>query len=89
MTHSLYTKFILGYLVFGLLGFVIIATFSSKVTYRYLVRSEAESLYDEANLRPSPVWKPSPFTLTRRRGSSTATERSSQRPRPETASAAR
>ena len=27
MTHSLYAKFILGYLVFGLIGFVFIATF--------------------------------------------------------------
>ena len=33
MTHSLYTKFILGYLVFGLIGFVFIATFSSHITY--------------------------------------------------------
>ena len=32
MTHSLYSKFILGYLVFGLLGFVFIATFSSRMT---------------------------------------------------------
>ena len=30
MTHSLYSKFILGYLVFGLLGFVFIATFSYR-----------------------------------------------------------
>ena len=36
MTHSLYTKFILGYLLFGLLGFILIATFSSQLTYRYL-----------------------------------------------------
>ena len=32
MTHSLYTKFVLGYLLFGLLGFVLIATFSSHMT---------------------------------------------------------
>ena len=50
MTHSLYTKFILGYLVFGLIGFVFIATFSSHITYRYLVREESAALYDEANL---------------------------------------
>ena len=37
MTHSLYAKFILGYLVFGLIGFVFIATFSSHITYRYLI----------------------------------------------------
>ena len=28
MTRSLYTKFLLGYLVFGLLGFIFIATTS-------------------------------------------------------------
>ena len=35
MTHSLYYKFILGYLVFGLLGFASIATLSSRMTERY------------------------------------------------------
>ena len=33
MTRSLYTKFLLGYLVFGLLGFIFIATMSSEITY--------------------------------------------------------
>ena len=50
MTHSLYAKFILGYLVFGLIDFVFIATFSSHITYRYLISEESEALYDEANL---------------------------------------
>ena len=50
MTHSLYAKFILGYLVFGLIGFVFIATCSSHITYRYLISEESEALYDEANL---------------------------------------
>lgn len=49
MTHSLYYKFILGYLVFGLLGFVAIATFSSEITERYLVQEQSDTLYDEAN----------------------------------------
>ncbi len=53
MTHSLYTKFILGYLLFGLLGFVTIATFSSHITYRYLLNERADALYDEANLLAS------------------------------------
>ena len=30
--RSLYYKFLLGYLVFGLLGFLIISTFASKMT---------------------------------------------------------
>lgn len=49
MTHSLYYKFILGYLLFGLLGFVTIASFSSKITDQYLLRQQSECLYDEAN----------------------------------------
>lgn len=49
MKHSLYYKFILGYLVFGLAGFVTIATLSAKLTYRYQVQNYAESMYDEAN----------------------------------------
>ncbi len=49
MTHSLYYKFIMGYLSFGLLGFVAIATFSSKITDQYLLSRRSEALYDEAN----------------------------------------
>lgn len=50
MTHSLYSKFILGYLIFGLLGFVTIATVSSKMTRDYLVQHQADAMYDEANI---------------------------------------
>lgn len=50
MTRSLYSKFILGYLVFGLLGFIFIATFSSKMTREYLIQTRADTLYDEASL---------------------------------------
>lgn len=50
MIHSLYYKFILGYLLFGLLGFTAISTLSSDMTYNYLVEQRAEALYDEANL---------------------------------------
>ena len=49
MKHSLYLKFILTYLVFGLLGFLVIATFSSHMTLNYLTGQRAESLYREAN----------------------------------------
>ncbi|MEY8338583.1 HAMP domain-containing sensor histidine kinase [Lachnospiraceae bacterium 62-35] len=48
--HSLYYKFIIGYLIFGFLGFVTIATLASQLTYRYLIQEKAELLYDEANL---------------------------------------
>jgi len=53
MTHSLYYKFILGYLVFGLLGFITIATVSSDMTYGYLLETKSEALYDEASLLAS------------------------------------
>ena len=53
MTRSLYTKFLLGYLVFGLLGFIFIATMSSEITYQYLLEEKSQSLYDEANLLAS------------------------------------
>ncbi len=49
MKHSLYLKFILTYLVFGLLGFLVIATFSSRMTLNYLTGRQAENLYREAN----------------------------------------
>ncbi len=48
MKNSLYFKFIKGYILFGLIGFVTIATFSSKLTYSYLVKLNANNLYDEA-----------------------------------------
>lgn len=50
MIRSLHSKLILGYLTFGLLSFIMIATFSSRITYQYLVKARAETLYDEANL---------------------------------------
>lgn len=50
MKHSLYYKFILGYLVFGFLGFVAIATVSSRMMHNHLVEERAEAMYDEANL---------------------------------------
>ncbi len=49
MKHSLYFKFLLGYLIFGLLGFGVIATFSSQMTYSLLLQNRSEALYDEAN----------------------------------------
>lgn len=53
MTRSLYSKFILGYLIFGLLGFVTIATFSSRITRDHLIQERADALYDEANVLAS------------------------------------
>ena len=50
MTRSLYSKFICGYLLFGLLGFIVIATFSNHITHHYLREKNADAMYDEANL---------------------------------------
>ncbi len=50
MKLSLYAKFILAYLVFGIAGFVAIATLSSRLTYSYLIDERSKTLYDEANL---------------------------------------
>ena len=50
MRHSLYYKFLLGYLVFGLLGFVTIATGASEMMYQHFLTEKTEAMYDEANL---------------------------------------
>lgn len=50
MLRSIYSKFILGYILFGLIGFITVAIFSQKMTYDYLVRQNSEKLYDEAIL---------------------------------------
>ncbi len=50
MKHSLYYKFILGYLIFGLLGFVVIAAGSSQFMYRHLLEKKTADMYDEAQL---------------------------------------
>lgn len=50
MKRSLYLKFMLGYLFFGVTGFIAVATISSRLTYDYLTRSRSRTLYDEASL---------------------------------------
>ena len=48
MFKSIYSKFILGYLLFALVGFLTIALFSDRLTYNYLVNDQARRLYNEA-----------------------------------------
>ena len=43
-------KFIAAYIIFGVLGFSVVAILSSRLTYRYLVQERANSLYSEATL---------------------------------------
>ena len=45
MKHSLYLKFILGYLLFGLLGFTAIASCSYQMMYDNFLKSKTEAMY--------------------------------------------
>lgn len=49
MKKTLYLKFILAYVIFGLLGFVIISTIGSRLVQDYLIRRTSEQIYKEAN----------------------------------------
>lgn len=48
--RTLYLKFIITYLIFGVLSFITISTFTSSRITEYLVSDEAASLYKEATL---------------------------------------
>lgn len=50
MKRTLYLKLLLGYLLYGTIGFIVIATFTYHMTYRFLERQEASKLYRESNL---------------------------------------
>lgn len=50
MKKTLYSKFILAYVIFGFFGFVVVATFVSSMTFEHLKREKADSLYKEATL---------------------------------------
>lgn len=50
MKKTLYLKFILAYLIFGIFGFAIITTFVPNMTREQLTREKANTLYSEATL---------------------------------------
>lgn len=50
MKRTLYLKFLLAYIIFGLFGFLIVSTFVSTNTYNRLQKEKAENYYQEANL---------------------------------------
>lgn len=50
MRKTLYLKLILAYIIFGLFGFVVVATFVSNMTSDHLKKEHADSLYREATL---------------------------------------
>ena len=50
MKKTLYFKFCLAYLIFGIFGFIIIAVFVSNLTLEHLRREKSDALYREATL---------------------------------------
>lgn len=50
MFKTLYSKFVAGYILLALLGFLFIAFISSSMSYDLLVSERSQSLYDEAAL---------------------------------------
>ena len=49
MKKTLYIKFIIGYIVLGIIGFAMIGTLGSSLLTRTLIRQNANALYREAN----------------------------------------
>ena len=50
MKRTLYLKFLMAYLIFGVFGFIIVSSFVSTSTYQTFLKEKAESYYREANL---------------------------------------
>lgn len=50
MKRTLYLKILAGYAAFGILGFLTIATFTSRLTLNYIENDTAADLYRESNL---------------------------------------
>lgn len=50
MKHTLYPKLLASYLIYGVLGFLIISTFTYHITFDFLQHRDASSLYRESAL---------------------------------------
>ena len=50
MKRTLYLKILIAYFIFGVFGFVIVATFMQQMTTKQLQKSKAEELYNVANI---------------------------------------
>lgn len=48
MRRTLYLKFLIAYLIFGIFGFALVATFVSNMTTEHIIKEESEALYVEA-----------------------------------------
>lgn len=49
MKRRLLTRFIIGYFIFGVAGFLAISTITSQLTHNHAIDKEAESMYRQAN----------------------------------------
>jgi hypothetical protein len=49
MKKTLYFRIILAYILFGLFGFIAVATVVSRLTTEYCIRDKARMLYEEAS----------------------------------------
>lgn len=50
MKKTFYPKLLFSYLLFGILGFIVVSTFTSYFGYNYIKKDTASNLYKEANL---------------------------------------
>ena len=50
MKRTLYPKLLAGYLMYGLIGFLIITTFTYHITFAFVEKKDAASLYRESAL---------------------------------------
>jgi len=50
MKKTIYLKFILAYVIFGVFGFIIVNTFVPNMTRQHLIRQNASALYTEATV---------------------------------------
>ncbi|MGN0353240.1 MAG: sensor histidine kinase [Roseburia sp.] len=50
MKKALYPKMLVGYLLYGILGFLLIVTFTTYITTQHIEKKEASSLYRESAL---------------------------------------
>lgn len=50
MRKTLYLKFLLAYLIFGIFGFIFVATFVSSMTKDHLITVQSEKLYETATV---------------------------------------